>query len=64
MPVLSVVIPRLKTNQLRWTFTGAFVVMLMYFYMSSVINFHQNLGEEERISIIFFLLVILFGGGG
>lgn len=24
MPVLSVVIPRLKTNQLKWTFTGAF----------------------------------------
>ncbi|XP_052199736.1 pyruvate kinase 1, cytosolic-like [Diospyros lotus] len=24
MPVISVVIPRLKTNQLRWTFTGAF----------------------------------------
>ncbi|KAL0317306.1 UNVERIFIED_CONTAM: Pyruvate kinase, cytosolic [Sesamum angustifolium] len=24
MPVLSVVIPRLKTDQLRWTFTGAF----------------------------------------
>ncbi|XP_072981606.1 pyruvate kinase 1, cytosolic-like [Typha angustifolia] len=24
MPVLSVVIPRLKTNQLRWKFTGAF----------------------------------------
>uniref|UniRef100_A0A2P2J9N8 Pyruvate kinase n=1 Tax=Rhizophora mucronata TaxID=61149 RepID=A0A2P2J9N8_RHIMU len=24
MPVLSVVIPRLKTNQLRWIFTGAF----------------------------------------
>ncbi|KAH6760445.1 Pyruvate kinase family protein [Perilla frutescens var. hirtella] len=24
MPVLSVVIPRLKTNQLTWTFTGAF----------------------------------------
>ncbi|KAK6933489.1 Pyruvate kinase, C-terminal [Dillenia turbinata] len=24
MPVLSVVIPRLKTNNLRWTFTGAF----------------------------------------
>ncbi|XP_062174833.1 pyruvate kinase 1, cytosolic-like [Alnus glutinosa] len=24
MPVLSVVIPQLKTNQLRWTFTGAF----------------------------------------
>jgi len=24
MPVISFVIPRLKTNQLRWTFTGAF----------------------------------------
>ncbi|XVE68675.1 hypothetical protein DITRI_Ditri09bG0087700 [Diplodiscus trichospermus] len=24
MPVISVVIPRLKTNQLRWTFSGAF----------------------------------------
>ncbi|GAB2276848.1 hypothetical protein Dimus_011560 [Dionaea muscipula] len=24
MPVLSVVIPRLKTNQLRWTFSGAY----------------------------------------
>ena len=26
MPVLSVVIPRLKTNQLKWSFTGAFEV--------------------------------------
>lgn len=26
MPVLSVVIPRLKSNQLKWTFTGAFEV--------------------------------------
>ncbi|XP_047149953.1 pyruvate kinase 1, cytosolic-like [Vigna umbellata] len=26
MPVISVVIPQLKTNQLRWTFTGAFEV--------------------------------------
>ncbi|XP_042001151.1 pyruvate kinase 1, cytosolic-like [Salvia splendens] len=24
MPVISVVVPRVKTNQLRWTFTGAF----------------------------------------
>ncbi|TYH35038.1 hypothetical protein ES332_D13G165900v1 [Gossypium tomentosum] len=24
MPVISIVIPRLKTNQLRWTFSGAF----------------------------------------
>lgn len=26
MPVISVVVPRLKTNQLRWTFSGAFEV--------------------------------------
>jgi hypothetical protein len=26
MPVLSVVIPRLTSNQLRWSFTGAFQV--------------------------------------
>jgi len=26
MPVLSVVIPRLKTNQLKWSFSGAFEV--------------------------------------
>ena len=30
MPVLSVVIPRLKTNQLRWTFTGAFEVYIFF----------------------------------
>lgn len=30
MPVLSIVIPRLQTNQLRWTFTGAFEVKLCY----------------------------------
>ncbi|XP_042515192.1 pyruvate kinase 1, cytosolic-like [Macadamia integrifolia] len=27
MPVISVVIPRLKTNQLKWSFTGAFEVL-------------------------------------
>ncbi|XVE96528.1 hypothetical protein REPUB_Repub02eG0230200 [Reevesia pubescens] len=29
MPVLSVVIPRLKTNQLKWSFTGAFEMQLI-----------------------------------
>ncbi|XVF76299.1 hypothetical protein PTKIN_Ptkin13bG0255300 [Pterospermum kingtungense] len=29
MPVLSVVIPRLKTNQLRWSFSGAFEMQLI-----------------------------------
>jgi hypothetical protein len=33
MPVLSVVIPRLKTNQLRWSFTGAFEVHLFLLYI-------------------------------
>jgi hypothetical protein len=33
MPVLSVVIPRLKTNQLRWSFTGAFEVHLFLLYL-------------------------------
>jgi hypothetical protein len=39
MPVLSVVIPRLKTNQLRWSFTGAFEVHLFLLYLSVNICF-------------------------
>lgn len=35
MPVISVVIPQLKTNQLRWTFTGAFEVL--FFFMTWVL---------------------------
>lgn len=31
MPVLSVVIPRLKTNQLKWSFIGAFEVSGLLF---------------------------------
>ena len=33
MPVLSVVIPRLQTNQLCWTFTGAFEVHNFYLFI-------------------------------
>jgi len=32
MPVLSVVIPRLKTNQLKWSFSGAFEVTSPEFF--------------------------------
>jgi hypothetical protein len=39
MPVLSVVIPRLKTNQLRWSFTGAFEVHLQPFSYMFVIQY-------------------------
>ncbi|GJU72968.1 pyruvate kinase 1, cytosolic-like protein [Tanacetum coccineum] len=41
MHVLSVVIPRLKTNQLRWTFTGAFERNLIFF------------GKKSRYSSMF-----------
>ncbi|KAG5533101.1 hypothetical protein RHGRI_027362 [Rhododendron griersonianum] len=47
MPVISIVVPRLKTNQLRWTFTGAFEVCNVFGIMESSaasILFHQNLG--------------------
>lgn len=39
MPVLSVVIPRLKTNQLKWSFTGAFEVptwKVCFFLLESI----------------------------
>ena len=49
MPVLSVVIPRLKTNQLRWSFTGAFEVRerpfpLVFFIRLSTCLYMWNLG--------------------
>jgi len=34
MPVLSVVIPRLKTNQLKWSFSGAFEVRSFMLFAS------------------------------
>lgn len=40
MPVLSVVIPRLKSNQLKWSFTGAFEVSDGLFPPSSVKRNH------------------------
>ena len=32
MHVLSVIIPRLQTNQLQWTYTGAFEVHNFYLF--------------------------------
>lgn len=37
MPVISVVIPRLKTNQLKWSFTGAFEVCPFDFILFYVV---------------------------
>jgi|AraCvinosormetaG_1042628.scaffolds.fasta_scaffold13267_2 hypothetical protein len=40
MPVLSVVIPRLTTNQLKWSFSGAFEVN----FHPDCVNFEKELG--------------------
>jgi pyruvate kinase len=58
MPVLSVVIPRLKTNQLKWSFTGAFEVCnrlsLLFaacfstFHMCYVSNASNEHGTQYR----------------
>lgn len=38
MPVISVVVPRLKTNQLRWTFTGAFEVYYKFMLIDTLVS--------------------------
>ena len=47
MPVLSVVIPRLKTNQLRWSFTGAFEVREQPFPFVFLSNLDMSLSVES-----------------
>lgn len=51
MPVLSVVIPRLKTNQLRWTFSGAFEVMFISLPSSEIytIKIYRQKKKRERL---------------
>ena len=43
MPVISVVVPRLKTNQLRWTFTGAFEVCYNFKLITSCLTAREKL---------------------
>lgn len=43
MPVISVVVPRLKTNQLRWTFTGAFEVCYKFKLIISCLPVKEKL---------------------
>jgi hypothetical protein len=57
MPVLSVVIPRLKTNQLKWSFTGAFEVC------EQPVPFF-NLFYLNVFIFICVVCVCVFGGGG
>ncbi|XP_073222690.1 pyruvate kinase 1, cytosolic isoform X1 [Cicer arietinum] len=44
MPVLSVVIPRLKTNQLKWSFSGAFEKKPLWHrkFISNVVSWFQD----------------------
>lgn len=53
MPVLSVVIPRLKTNQLKWSFTGAFEVLLFFLCFSQKESF---LSPDLLLKSFFFLI--------
>lgn len=56
MPVISVVVPRLKTNQLKWTFSGAFEVYATSF------NFNLcSCVESLTISVLKFLHLETFG---
>ncbi|KZV38525.1 hypothetical protein F511_40274 [Dorcoceras hygrometricum] len=62
MPVLSVVIPRLKTNQLKWSFSGAFEILIVIIAIMSVqtdlklcpallgiIDLRKNIGTPRNI---------------
>ncbi|KAF3779587.1 Pyruvate kinase 2 [Nymphaea thermarum] len=49
MPVLSVFMPRLKTNQLRWSFTGAFEMKdKLGKHKRLVPNMHTKKDEEDE----------------
>nr|GEU30240.1 pyruvate kinase 1, cytosolic-like [Tanacetum cinerariifolium] len=50
MPVISVVIPRLKTNQLRWTFTGAFEVYIHLKACKELLIFFSTTDIRTRLS--------------
>ncbi|XP_062006796.1 pyruvate kinase 1, cytosolic isoform X2 [Rosa rugosa] len=50
MPVLSVVIPRLKTNQLKWSFTGAFEEA--HENSRSLANFNVDVNAQARQSLL------------
>ena len=62
MPVLSVVIPRLKTNQLRWTFSGAFEVLPNggIFHLLLVLRIGSLHYSFCKISWRFFFIFFLF----
>ncbi|KAM5559629.1 pyruvate kinase 1, cytosolic [Rosa sericea] len=50
MPVLSVVIPRLKTNQLKWSFTGAFEEA--HENSRSLADFNVDVNAQARQSLL------------
>lgn len=52
MPVLSVVIPRLKTNQLRWSFTGVFEVREQLFFLLNCVCDLHNISMQCWVLIL------------
>ncbi|KAK9108726.1 hypothetical protein Sjap_016786 [Stephania japonica] len=53
MPVLSGVIPRLKTNQLKWSFTGAFEVSVTLLLLIFLVPFHVYFVRFTMICFIY-----------
>jgi len=58
MPVLSVVIPRLKTNQLKWSFTGAFEVRSFVLFASYSLLGVRG-GSDGHPLVLFTVWIIL-----
>lgn len=54
MPVVSVVIPRLRTNQLKWSFSGAFEVLPQV----ELFTGYVKLMSQHSILYLLFLFVI------
>jgi len=52
MPVISVVIPRVKTNQLKWSFSGAFEVCFPHWSLKFRDYIHANLLQGQRVCLL------------
>lgn len=58
MPVLSVIIPRLKTNQLKWSFSGAFEVISIPLIFQNDTEFDlYNVKIQKHVFLRLFIYV-------
>jgi len=67
MPVLCIVIPRLHTNHLRWSFTGAFqarqsLVVRGLFPMLADPRHSVETSNESILKVLFFLFCLFCVG--